>query len=61
MKNPGRGFGLAQWEAMVEYVARESLGIAAISTFAVNFSGFVQVIVSAATIVVGNTGSRTIA
>lgn len=42
-----------KWEAMVEFVARESLGTRLLSSFAVNFSGFVQVIVSAATIVVG--------
>jgi ATP-binding cassette subfamily C protein LapB len=42
-----------KWESMVEYVAMESLGTRMISAFAVHFSGFVQLSVGVAMLVVG--------
>src|SRR5262249_18718260 len=42
-----------RWEGMVEFVARESLGTRFLSAFAVHFSGFVQLLVSVATIITG--------
>lgn len=42
-----------KWEAVVDYVAHESLGSRLISTFAVNFSVWVQYVVSVAVLAVG--------
>ena len=42
-----------KWEGMVEYVARESLVTRLISALAVHFTGFVQLVTSLATIIVG--------
>ena len=42
-----------KWEAMVEYVAAESLGTRLLSAAAIHFAAFVQLSVSLATIVVG--------
>ena len=54
VKNLGAASELQRrWEGMVEFVARESLGTRLISAFAVHFSGFVQLLVSVTTIIVG--------
>jgi ATP-binding cassette subfamily C protein LapB len=42
-----------RWEGLVEFVARESLGTRFLSALAVHFSGFMQLLVSVATIIVG--------
>ncbi len=42
-----------KWEEVVDYVAKESLGTRFISSFAVNFSAWVQAMVGVATLAVG--------
>lgn len=42
-----------KWESLVEYVAAESLVTRFLSAFAVNFSGFMQLVVAVAVVVVG--------
>ena len=42
-----------KWESLVDYVARESLSSRLISSFAINFTGWVQGVVSIAVLIVG--------
>lgn len=42
-----------KWEAMVDYVAKESLGTRLLSALGIHFSAFVQLMASLATIVIG--------
>jgi ATP-binding cassette subfamily C protein LapB len=42
-----------KWESLVDYVAKESLSSRLISSFAINFTGWVQGVVSIATLIVG--------
>ena len=42
-----------KWESLVDYVAKESLSSRMISAFAINFTGWVQGVVSIATLIIG--------